>query len=904
MVTKSEVGEKFQKNWKKYYEVPLFKEKGFERRQCSKCGKFYWSADPERTTCGDPPCDQYTFIGEKKKDWDYLKTWRKIEEFFVSRGHKSVKRYPVVCRWIPNLDFTIASIVDFQRIESDKVVFEYPNKKLIVPQLCLRFNDIANVGVTGRHLTGFMMPGQHAFGDYWIDECLHLSYDFLTQVLEIEPKKITYIEGVWAMPDMSVYGPCVETMVDGLEVTTNVFMQFTLDADGKEQELPLKVIDVGWGLERLCWYMNGTPTAYETAFGDVMGKLFDKTGVQYDREFFDGYAKVAGALDIDVGDLSQKRDEVAKQLGVTKQELMEKIEPVQALYAVADHARALLFAISDGMLPSNAGGGHNLRVIARRAFGFIDQYKWNVDLGEIAEMHAKYLEPLFPEFMKTITDTRDIIANEEMKYRETMKRAKAIVEKELENPEDLTIEKMLTLYDSDGITPELVHEIAKGMKVEVNLPEDFYGRLTELHKPARQKKEKHVFDVTNFPKTEKLYYSDGVYDFKAYVLECFDLGDRQYIVLDKTAFYPESGGQDYDLGYIDRFKVKDVQKIEDVILHETEGKFVKGTLVHGRVDEKRRKQLMRHHTGTHIINGSCQKVLGKHIWQAGSEKKIDKARLDITHYEIPSQTQLDEIEKTANEEISRDIPVNTHVLPREEAEEKFSFRIYQGGAVPSKKLRIVEIPGFDVEACGGTHCTSTGQVERIKILRAKKIQDGVIRIEFVAGNEAIKDYEELSDTEEDEKTATLMKKILEMNSNLRLGDKSLRELDGIYREEFKKIRKESISKASEYKLEDNVEFIGHADMKMLQEIGRKRIKEDSKAGVVLISTGMVYAVRGTECPHNIKAMAEKAASILGGKIGETKIYDHMEWKGGGPDKGKSEEAYQAVKKMMEAIENS
>ncbi|RLJ06455.1 MAG: alanine--tRNA ligase, partial [Candidatus Aenigmatarchaeota archaeon] len=231
MLTKEGLKKEFEKNWKKHYEVELFREKGFIRKKCPNCGKNFWTLDPDRKLCGDPPCENYGFIGKTitKGKWDYIETWKQFEKFFVKEGHTSIPRYPVIDRWRPDLFFTIASIQDFQRLDQGNMVFEYPANPLVVPQVCLRFNDISNVGVTGRHHTSFIMSGQHAFGypkeGYFKDRCMELNFGFLHRVMGIPETEITYIEDLWTMPDFSAFGPSIEAFSKGLELVNHVFMQ-------------------------------------------------------------------------------------------------------------------------------------------------------------------------------------------------------------------------------------------------------------------------------------------------------------------------------------------------------------------------------------------------------------------------------------------------------------------------------------------------------------------------------------------------------------------------------------------------------------------------------------------------------------------------------------------------------
>ncbi len=211
------------------------------------------------------------------------------------------------------------------------------------------------------------------------------------------------------------------------------------------------------------------------------------------------------------------------------------------------------------------------------------------------------------------------------------------------------------------------------------------------------------------------------------------------VVLDQTAFYPRSGGQEPDKGTIEGIPVVDVIKYGDVIVHVLDGRPPQeGDLVRGRVDQERRGILMRHHTATHLVNGAARQVLGPWVWQHSAYKDVDKARLDITHHSHLTREQMLKIEEVANQVVRENILVDLQVLPRSVAEQKYGFRLYQGGVIPAKELRIQKIGDFDVEACGGTHCNRTGDVGYIKLLKAERLQDGVERLEFVAGAPAVK----------------------------------------------------------------------------------------------------------------------------------------------------------------------
>jgi alanyl-tRNA synthetase len=738
--SKNKLRSKFRDEWEKHYKIPFLKNEGFVRKVCSKCGKGFWTLDQEREHCPDQPCQYYEFLNNPPttKRFDYVQSWKVIENFFKKHKHTNIRRYPVVCRWRPDLFFTIASIIDFQRVNKNGISFEFPANPLIVPQFCLRFNDIPNVGVTGKHYTCFCMVGQHSLYDgkqgYWKDRCIELDFRLLSGPFGIDPEEIIFVEDLWVGP--GAFGPSLEYFVRGLEIGNAVFTEFRT-IDSKIELMKEKIIDMGAGLERFAWITQGTPTSYDIVYEPILRYLKKQTGIKYDVNFFMKYAKLAGTLNIDeIKSIRKVKMGVANSLGVTPELLDKKIQPLEALYAISDHTMALTFAISDGLLPSNVGGGYNLRVILRRALNFIDDFRWNIDLMDVCELHARHLRSMCPELSEHLDEIQKILDIEKKRFHETKLRTQRIVKSIIDNEETIDEEKLINLYDSEGITPELVKDHIPDLKI----PEDFYAKVTDKHMSEKKIVIKESIDVSGIPPTEYLYYDDPKkMDFKAKVLKVID---NKYVVLDKTYFYAEGGGQKSDVGFIGSAPVSDVQKVGDVILHRVIGDLKEGEDVECSINEYRRNVLKKHHTGAHIVNAAARQILGNHVWQNGAEKTSEKARLDITHYENLDDNVVDKIEKRANEIIRKNLPVKIEVLPRTEAEKKYGFRIYQGGVVPEDKLRIVSIGNIDHEACGGLHCKNTGEVETILILKTKRIQDGVVRIEFTAGAVALKTLKE------------------------------------------------------------------------------------------------------------------------------------------------------------------
>lgn len=744
MASKQELFENFQKDWKKHYELDVLKTRGYSRQQCKSCKRYFWSIT-QREYCEDSACVGYGFIGNapSSRKLSYTDTWKEIEKYFVKNGHTSIKPYPTVARWRDDLYFTIASINDFQPyVVSGEM--EPPANPLIVPQPCIRFSDLTNVGVTGRHYTNFVMFGQCAFnskktGDfYWKNEAVLHDINYLL-ALGLKEEDLAFKEDVWM--GGGNFGPSMEYFCKGIELGNCVFMQYENMPDGSGRELETKVIDMGAGLARLCWITHGSPTSYELVFGNVVERMKKKAGVEIDAKLFEGYAKLSGTIDVEEGRSVQSEEEaIARKLGVDRKELFSSLSELFSLYAVADHTSTVLHTITDGQLPSNSGGGYNLRLILRRAFGFNDEYGWDFDWADIVEGHARHLEPLFPNLNEGVKTTTDVIAEELEKYKATQKKAKgkvaAIVQRASREQAPITFEELTTLYISDGIPPEMVEAVAKEQKLSVKIPEDFYARMRQSDENVKQKE---TIDVLGLPKTEMLCYNNEL-KFSARILAIKD----GWIILDKTGFYAESGGQASDEGTLGGQNVLQVKKEAGVILHKVEhpGKLMVGDIISGEIKADKRRQIMAHHSGAHVLNVVARDVLGMHVWQCGSHKDEFKAHLDLTHYRRITDEQLDAIELRANEIIGANLHVEKKIYPRSEAEEKFGFRIYQGGAVPGLNLRIVSIGNIDHQACGGTHVDRTGDIGLFKIVKRESVQDGVERVTFKCYLAAVRHVQE------------------------------------------------------------------------------------------------------------------------------------------------------------------
>jgi len=895
-VNKKEILEKFSADPKRYYNVNLFEDQGFERRSCNTCNRFFWTLDSERIKCPDHSDDTYSFIGEPptSKRFDYTQSWKEVESFFVKNNHTSINRYPVVCRWRDDLYFTIASIVDFQRVMGSKVVFEFPANPLVVPQTCLRFKDLENVGVTGRHFSSFCMIGQHSIPNengYWKDECINLDFNLLTQQFGIAKKEITFVEDVWE--GGGSFGSSLEYFVRGLELGNAVFTEFQGDLSNYKT-LDQRIIDMGAGLERFAWITMGTPTAYDCCFGPITQKLIQNAGIDSDSSVLIPYfTEIAKNLEL-YEDLSQVRKNAIKTTGLSDEQINHIITPLEGVYLIIDHIRTLIFAISDGALPSNVGGGYNLRIMLRRIVSTMNRLKLKFDLDEIIDIQIDYLKNTYPELENTREDVKEIISIETGRYDSSKQRMQKIVSKLDKEPR---VEDLITLYESDGITPEYLKE----MNVISEIPSTFYAKLSDLHQSKKQKDQVNL-PLEGIPDTELLFYGEDPREFDAKVLKSFD----SFVVLDKTAFYARGGGQEPDHGKIGDNDIIDITKHGNIVVHEIKGEIPKeGKTVSCIVDGKRRDGITKNHTSTHIINTSARSVLGSWVWQHSAFKEEDHARLDITHHSALTDDEVVKIEQAANSIIEKSIPVKIENFDRGTAEQKYGFRIYQGGVVPVKSVRIVSIGDLDIEACGGTHVTNTSDVKEIKIIKTKRIQDGVVRIEFVSGDSA-KEFvkKKQQDSESKEKEEKLKKEEKEKRVERRQLAKERIPIIAKSLSDCKQGISTIENITIELSVSDKVNFCYSTsnDYDDIFHIGLGEVL--CKADPKLVYCGLfeqgekirVIVYVGDEISKEKSAgeIVKSISQILGGAGGGS----HKFAQGGGVDKSKKEDAIKNVKSMI------
>jgi len=776
------------------YRVELFVKEGFRRRRCPSCGAYFWSLR-DRSDCGDAPCSPYTFFSIKLgvPPLSVKEVRDRFLRFFERRGHEVIEPHPVLARWRDDLYLTIASIIVFQPHVTSGIV-PPPANPLVIAQPCIRLEDIDSVGYTlGRHLTNFIMGGHHAFNYpnkyvYFTHETVELARDFFVKELGVPEDELTFKESWWEGGGNA--GPCFEVAIGGLEVATLVFMMYEC-RNGEYVEMPIKIVDTGYGIERIAWLTQKTPTAFHAIYGPLVSDYFKVLGIEEPpKEIF--MSAIKNLVRVGGGEegLSELVKYVSSELGLDGGTVRNYLSNSIRVFTLLDHIKTALLMLADGAVPSNTGEGYLVRLVLRRVFRVLTLMGLTNVIYELIDKQLNYWKDLYPSLKGVRDYVVDVVSSELSKYSEVISRAPKVIRKYIRRGGGLSTDDLIELYDSHGIPPEVVREVSKSLGIHVEVPKDFYSRLASRHASVPIKRRETVKVPEDVVKalegvepTELLFHKDPYMRvFEGRVVRVI----RNYVVLDRTAFYPEGGGQACDLGYFilpngSRVKVVDVQKVGDVVVHKVEGGGItEGLVVRGVIDWLRRFSLMRHHTATHIVLGAARKVLGNHVWQAGAEKRVDGARLDITHYKPLSEEEVRRIEEIANEVIDEGVPVRASIMGKYEAERRYGFRLYQGGVVLAPKIRVVEIEGHDVEACFGTHVSNTREVGGVKIVNVERIADGVVRIEYVAGAR-IADYARRLESVIKESSRVLGGDVLARSKAVTEELRSLRELLSSYR---------------------------------------------------------------------------------------------------------------------------
>src|SRR5467141_872005 len=894
------------------FALNYFKEEGITRQQCPRCKSWFW-AKPGRETCGEVPCSPYTLHEMRQQ----------FLEYFEARDHTIIRPYPIVARWRDDVYLVGASIMDFQPYVIEGTV-PPPANPLVVSQPSVRFTDIENVGPTaGRHLTIFEMGGAHAFNYpahevYWKEDCVRYHHKLLTEVLGVPSEMISYKEHFWSGGGNA--GPDLEGIVAGLEISTLVFMRYKVE---NETLVPMKIrtVDTGYGIERWTWMSQGSPTGFHAIYGSLLDTLFDLTGVEDNTELSKMLSLAAGANDVTTkSGREASLGWIAERMRLEISQVRERLSSLEAVFLLADHTKTASFLLADGVVPSNIGGGYLARLIIRRAARLARQFGIENKLEEIVEMQVKHWGTTFPAVREMRGEILDALRVELRKYQETIAKGSEMVvrlSKELSSMGEhkIPLGPLIQLYDSHGLSPEIVKEVAEKAGVEVQVPDNFLTLVAERHlKPAQKTRAENADRLAGLVKglmpTRTLYYEDS-YQTSFTAKAIAKVGDNG-LVLDQTCFYPEGGGQPADHGSIRigerTFRIVDVQKSNSVIVHfldEPVPEGIKDQPVEGLIDWSRRQNLMRHHTATHVLLGSARRVLGEHVWQAGAQKEVESSRIDITHYQQITPKEREKIEQTANQVILRDLPVRINWMAREKAEAKYGYRLYQGGAVPGGKIRVVRIVGWDTEACGGTHVKRTGELGVLRIEKIDRLQDGVERIIFSAGIPALKRISD--ENEELTTTAQLLKTTPDQVP--KSAKALLAERDALQKELEKHLAK--TLEAHIRQLQKNAKTLGPIKLVVTKGPKRKgmdpveianRLKESDKnmvAVIVEISDRVQIVVAAGDVAVNAGINASEivsgGAKAVGGGGGGRQFFAT----GGGPLKDKAEDALRIIEETIQ-----
>jgi alanyl-tRNA synthetase len=704
-------------------------------------------------------------------------------DFFAERGHRVVRSSSLVPANDPTLLFTNAGMNQFKDVFLGAEKRDY--SRATTAQKCVRaggkHNDLENVGYTRRHHTFFEMMGNFSFGDYFKADAIAFAWDLVTKVYGL-PKDRLYItvfreddaaedlwqkvagvpkdrifrldekDNFWQMGETGPCGPCSEIHYDlgveaaepgreseqfpndaggrFVEIWNLVFMQYDRDASGKLNPLPRPSIDTGMGLERVAAVLQGKLSNYDT---DLILPIVERAADMFGKTY-GGNARVDTALRI-----------------------------------TADHARATAFLVHDGVVPANEGRGYVLRKIMRRALrnvrliGFEEPF-----LYKLTGFVAEHMRDAYPEMMESVQRVARVVKDEEHRYATTFLVAERVFNQEIKSVQGQAIPGATSfkLYDTYGLALDEQEEMARehGMALD----REGFDREMEQQRERARASWKGAEKGVVVPAYQKLV-EQGRTRFLGYSELCIDsrvvglLVDKQPVdsiaagvsaelVLDQTPFYAESGGQVGDRGALyssSGEKVADVESVfpgvpglsvHRVIAHAP---IHIGDALRAEVAAPLRDSTRRNHTATHLLHASLRQVLGTHVKQAGSVVDPGRLRFDFTHYAPLDHAELEEVERLMNEQILKNTAVETNVMPIDQAISTGAMALF--GEKYGEQVRVVHVPGFSRELCGGTHVGRTGDIGVAKIVSESGISAGVRRIEAVTGEGALRQYQESAD---------------------------------------------------------------------------------------------------------------------------------------------------------------
>jgi len=873
---------------------------------------------------------------------------KRFLKYFQEHGHAIIDSSPLVPHNDPTLLFTNAGMVQFKRVFMGEEQRDYARAASC--QSCVRaggkHNDLENVGHTARHHTYFEMLGNFSFGDYFKKEAIEFAWEFLTKEMGLPKEKLWVsvfqdddeafslwqqiedlptsriirlgeADNFWAMGDTGPCGPCSEIHIDQgpevgcgspdcsvgcdcdryLELWNLVFMQFYRDETGKMTKLPKPSIDTGMGLERIAAVLQGKTNNFES---DLFSPIIDHIATRANKKYGQSL-----------------KDDVAMRV-------------------IADHGRATVFLVADGVLPSNEGRGYVLRRIMRRAIRFGKTLELEGHFFDrVCQLISELMLEAYPHLSESKKLLEKVTSNEEARFGETLDNGLMMLDHEIGKIERaqgksgrINGEFIFKLYDTYGFPVDIVRDVAleRGVLIDETGFQKAMEKQRELSRRSWKGEDLEHLAIgivkllEQGKKTQFIGYSstqctstiEAILDEQGNTIENAGQGRQVGVITSKTPFYAESGGQCSDNGEIlwedGRFSVKNTRNVTGLIIQE--GTVNKGTIRNGMsvtltVESERRNSTALNHTATHLLHKAMKNILGDHVNQAGSLVDQDRLRFDFTHFSPVTADEIRSIEELVNSEIRSNTPVQTEVMARQSAIENGATALF--GEKYGDEVRVVSIGDFSKELCGGTHATATGDIGFLKIISESGIASGVRRIEAVTGKNAVKWVQELARQAEtisnvvqgpldgaSEKIKTLLKRQKELENEVAnlTAKLAMADLDKFL---SKAVQVEGIKvMASEVFLDSP---------KTLREIGDK-VREKMGSGVAVLGgrfggKAALLALVSKDLTERIKAgtLINKVAGIVGGKGGGRPDMAQA----GGPMMDKLSEALQAVPSLIKQL---
>jgi len=859
-------------------------------------------------------------------------------DFFVNKGHKLVPSAPVVPQGDPTLLFTNAGMNQFKDVFLGIGTRDY--KRAVDTQKCIRVsgkhNDLEEVGYDTYHHTFFEMLGNWSFGDYYKKEAIQWAWELLTEVWKLPKerlwatvfrtddeayniwKEVTDInpahilrfdekDNFWEMGETGPCGPCSEIHInlsddyenpawvnagkpECIEIWNLVFIQYNRDENGILHELPAKHVDTGMGFERITAVLQGKKSNYDTdIFTPIINSIENLSGLKYNYNLPAEDKSVEGQINI-------------------------------AMRVIADHIRTLTFAIADGAVPSNDGRGYVLRRLLRRA----SRYGRKINLKEpflykLVEVVVKNFSNVFPEIKENQSKIEKIIKAEEESFNLTLDRGIELFENLIgklkeKNQKVIPGEEVFKLYDTYGFPVDLTNVMARENGFTID--ENKFNQLMDEQKERARKSTKEKlsginviisstddFEILSTNPTEFTGYDE--LKSNAEVIGVKNENGKSFIILNKSPFYVESGGQISDTGNIiindTHLPVINLLKINNQIIHIVENesgiKINLGEKVIASVDEKRRWDIMRNHSATHFLHKALREILGTHVQQSGSYVGPDRLRFDFSHFQKLTESELDAIESLINEKLRENLPLIHHRnVPFEEAKKMGALMFF--GDKYGDKVNVVQFGNYTMEFCGGTHVKNSSQIGLLKIVSESSIASGIRRIEAVTGagvEKFIKEQETKIKHKEElyEKLLEEKKKLEKELSELKFKEK-LNEIDSIIKNSSDvngiKIFKGKVTA-------DNMD-----ELKLMGDELRNKIKSgiglliseiDGKVGIVCIVTDDLIKDKKISAG---KIVGDVAKIVGGGGGGRPHLAT-----AGGKDVSKIDEALNNFEKIVSGL---